>query len=441
MRLSLLCFLSFAVPVLPGQEGTPNLQSIAGRLDRLERENDALRAELAALREELSRLSAAERQPPPSERLDVHESRLSELAQTRVQAASRFPIQITGMALFNAFWNGRYGGDQQFPTTAQPAAGRANAGGTFRQSVLGFRFHGPEIARGGKVSGTLYADFFSGTGNSLNQLMRIRVASIQVDWKNYTVAAGQEKPLIAPREPTSLAQVGVSPLTAAGNLWRWLPQARIERRVSFTKSSGLHAAAAILQTSETATVVADEYAATVAPARPGIEGRIEYWRYSPPGRRIEIAPGFHTSTTFAAGGRAPSRIYSLDWLLQPAKRLDFTGAVFVGKNVTVLGALRQGFLIVNGRPRSVRSRGGWGQLAYRLNPRLSFHGFAGQQDDRNSDLLPGRIGKNLAWGANSIYRLAPNVLVSFEGATIRTNYLGAGLRTVNHYDLALAYQF
>lgn len=441
MRLRLLCLLSFAFPALSGQEGILNLQSIAGRLDRLERENDALRAEIVALRDEVRRLSAAGQQPPPSERLEVYENRLAELAQTRVQTSSRFPIQLTGMALFNAFWNGRFGGDQQFPTTAQAAAGRATAGGTFRQSVLGFRFHGPEIARGGKVSGTLYADFFAGTGNSLNQLLRVRVASVQVDWKNYTVMAGQEKPLIAPREPTSLAQVGVSPLTAAGNLWRWLPQARVERRVSFTKSSGLNAAAAILQTNETSTVVGDEYSATVAPSRPGIEGRLEFWHYPRANRRVEIAPGFHTSTTYATGGRAPSRIYSLDWLLQPVRQLDFTGAFFEGKNVTVLGALRQGFMIVNGGPRSVRSRGGWGQLAYRPWQRLSFHGFLGQQDDRNSDLAPGRIGKNLAFGANSIYRLAPNVLVSFEGVAIRTNYLGAGLRTVNHYDLALAYQF
>lgn len=441
MRLSLFCFLSYAIPALSGQEATPSLQSIAGRLDRLERENEALRAEIAGLRDELRRLGAAEQQAPPSERLEVHESRLSELAQTRVQTASRFPIQLTGMALFNAFWNGRFGGDQQFPTTAQATGGRANAGGTFRQSVIGFRFHGPEMGRGGKVSGTLYADFFAGTGNSLNQLLRVRVASIQVDWKNFTIMAGQEKPLIAPREPTSLAQVGVSPLTAAGNLWRWLPQARIERRVSFTRSSGLHAAIAVLQTSETATAVAEEYSATVAPSRPGIEGRLEFWRYSGSGRRIEIAPGFHTSTTYAAGGRAPSRIYSLDWLLQPSKQVDFTGAYFQGKNVTVLGALRQGFVIINGRPHSVRSRGGWGQLAYRPWQRLTLHSFLGQQDDHNADLPPGRVGKNLAFGANSIYRLAPNVLISFEGAVIRTNYLGAGLRTVNHYDLALAYQF
>lgn len=439
MRLSVFYFLSFAVPALSGQEATPSLQSITGRLERLERENDALRAEIAALREEVRRLSGTEQQPPSSERLEAHENRLSDLTQTRVQTPSRPPIQFTGMALFNAYWNGRFGGDQQFPATAQPAAGRSNAGGTFRQSILGVRFDGPEIGRGGRVSGTLQADFFAGTSNSLNQLLRVRVASIQVDWKNYTVMAGQEKPLVALREPASLAQVGVSPLAAAGNLWRWLPQARIERRVSFTKSSGLHAAAAILQTNETA--VAGEYAAAVAPARPGLEGRLEFWHYLRSGRRIEIAPGFHASTTHAAGGRAPSRIYSLDWLLQPAKQVECTGALFEGKNASVLGALRQGFMIVNGRPRSVRSRGGWGQLAYRPWQRLSLNGFLGQQDDRNSDLLPGRIGKNLAFGANSMYKLAPKVLVSFEGASIRTNYLGAGLRIVNHYDLALAYQF
>lgn len=441
MRVKLVCLAVLALPVLCAQPASLNLQSILDRLDRLERENDALRAELAALREEVARAEAALPKPPPAERLDVHEARIQELAQTKVQAASRYPVQLTGMALFNLWWTGPFGGDQQFPTSAQVVRGRANAGGTFRQSVVGFRFSGPEVAGGGRVSGSLHTDFFAGTGNSLNQLLRVRVASVQFDWKNFTVMGGQEKPLIAPREPTSLAQVGVSPLTGAGNLWRWIPQARVERRFGLGAAAGLRAEAGVVQTNETATVVSEEYAGKVAPSRPGFEGRLEFWRYFSSDRRIEVAPGFHASTSHVAGGRIPSRIVSLDWLLRPAARLEFTGAFFHGRNVTVLGALRQGFMIEGGRARGVLARGGWGQLAFRVNSRLTLHAFTGQQDDRNSDLAPGRIGKNLVFGANSMYRVAPNVLVSFEGASIRTYFLGAGLRTVNHYDLALAYQF
>ncbi len=52
---------------------------------------------------------------------------------------------------------------------------------------------------------------------------------------------GQDKPLIAPRDPFSLAQVGVSAFTDAGNLWLWSPQVKVEERFKFGDNSGLRA--------------------------------------------------------------------------------------------------------------------------------------------------------------------------------------------------------
>ena len=55
--------------------------------------------------------------------------------------------------------------------------------------------------------------------------------------------------------------------------------------------------------------------------------------------------------------------------------------------------------------------------------------------------LAGRIAKNLVNGGNVMYRLAPNVILSFEGSGIKTTYIGLGIRRVTHYDLSLAYLF
>ena len=88
------------------------------------------------------------------------------------------------------------------------------------QSIIGLRFQGPRVL-GGQVRGSLDLDLWGGTASSLNHLVRMRVASLEVDWKNSTLMVGQDKPLIAPRDPDSLAQVAFSPLTAAGNLWLW----------------------------------------------------------------------------------------------------------------------------------------------------------------------------------------------------------------------------
>jgi hypothetical protein len=57
------------------------------------------------------------------------------------------------------------------------------------------------------------------------------------------------------------------------------------------------------------------------------------------------------------------------------------------------------------------------------------------------DLGTGAIGKNLLFGGNAYFRLAPNVLMGLEASQLRTTYLGMGVRINNHYDLALAYLF
>jgi hypothetical protein len=251
--------------------------------------------------------------------------------------------------------------------------------------------------------------------------------------------AGIEKPLIAPREPNSLAQVGVSPLTAAGNLWLWQPQARVEQRFRLAPDAGLRAQLSLFQTSERNATADPAFLDSLEQARPGLEGRFELWKDFGEGRRLEFAPGFHTSQTHVGGRSLPSRIFSLDWMLRPLPSLDFSGTWFRGSNVAVLGSMRQG--VVPSLGRSVQAQGGWAQLSWRTTSRLTFNVYGGQQDDRNRDLIRGLVAKNQTWAANFIYRLGPNVLASFEAYKIRTTYLGSGNRMVNHYDLALAYLF
>jgi hypothetical protein len=124
--------------------------------------------------------------------------------------------------------------------------------------------------------------------------------------------------------------------------------------------------------------------------------------------------------------------------------VEFTGEAFAGQNVAPLGtgALRQGVVVTRfGLAAPVHTLGGWGQLTFHAAPRLWFNVFSGQQDDRNSDLPAGGIGKNLAYGSNVFFRLAPNVLTSFEASQVRTSYIGSRTLGSNHYDLAFAYLF
>jgi hypothetical protein len=304
--------------------------------------------------------------------------------------------------------------------------------------VIGLKVDGPSLVGGGKVTGAVYMDFFGG-GTGLNQTVRLRVATLDATWKNTTLGLAFDKPIIAPREPDSLAQVGVSPLTGAGNLWLWQPQVRLEQRISLTEQAGLRAQFGVYGTSEGGTGLTAEYP-DLAKTRPGYQGRVEFWAKSG-SRRIEIAPGFHISSTRVLGQSVPSRIVSLDWLIRPAARVDFTGTFFHGENVGVIGGLRQGVSVIGGQARAVQATGGWGQFTFRATQRVSFNVFGGQEDDRNRDLEPGGIGKNQGYGANIMYRLGSNILTSIESSQVRTTYLGSRTIMNPHYDLAFAYLF
>jgi len=442
-----LCLLALAMPRPAAPQTSPDMQKIIERLDKLEQENHQLLDEIRELRTELTAATTsadpvnASAAAPAEERLAVQENRTAELEQSKIAASQRFPVSLTGMLLFNAFENGRSGGGSQFPETASLSQSPAVDGATVRQTILGLKFNGPDLPGGGKASGSLYMDFFGGTSAPNNYLFRIRTAALDLVWKNTTLMVGQDKPLISPREPSSFAQVGISPLTAAGNLWDWNPQIRIEQRFSFGEDSGLKAQAGVYETTESysATLPA-EYSGTLERSRPAWQGRFEFF-HGNERRRIEVAPGFSLSATHVAGQSVQSKIASLDWLFRPFPLLEFSGEAFNGRDVAGLGAL-PGFNILESEAVvAVHSHGEWGQISLFPAPKLSLHFYAGEQYNRPGDIAPLSIQRNFIYAGNIMYKLAPNVLAALEAAQTRTEYLGSLLRLNDHYDLALAYLF
>ena len=442
-----------------GAQNTPEMREVLSRLERLEKDNATLTQEIHALRKELAGIRAPAQEAagpvtastdgqaapadsqPAEEALAIERARIDELAQTKVESSQKFPVRLTGMALFNAFVNGRNNGDMDNPIVASQTGAEATGGATLRQTTLGLLFNGPQTFGGGKISGSLYMDFFQGSSLSVGHLFRIRTAAINFDWTNTSVMFGQDKPIISPRDPDSLAQVGVSPLTAAGNPWLWQPQLRIERRVSFDSDSGLRIQAGVFQTSVPSV---DQYPTLYSheASRPGVEGRVELWHRWGETGRIEIAGGIHVNRNHIGSFSVPSNVYSVDWFLRPLAKLEFSGMFFHGRNVAVLGALPPGFSVLpDGQAIPVRSNGGWGQMRIPITPRLAFNIYGGEQVNRESDLSYGVIGSNFAYFSNVMYRLAPNVIVSLEGGQVRTQYYQIGNRLNDQYDLGLAYLF
>lgn len=420
-----------------------NLEQIVERLDRLEKQNQSLAEEVRQLRQELAEARGQPPKPAPplDEQLAVDQSRLEELAQSKVEASQRFPIRVTGTALFNGFLNSKGSGGQQYPTYAWPG-NQASGGGSFYQTTLGLEYSGPQSFLGGQVHGNVYMDFAGGTGTPFDLGFRLRTGEIQIDWTDRSLMAGLESPIFAPRSPTSLAQVEFAPLSGAGNLWLWTPQVRFEQKVRLTSQTGVRAQLGAVQTFETSSYGPTQpYTSAPEPARPGIEGRFEFYHNLSDTRRFEIAPGFHTSVTHVDHSSVPSHIFSFDWFTNPLPKLEFSGAFFTGQNVAPVGGIEGYTILPAGVAIPVHSQGGWSQLTFLPTPRLSFHFFSGLEDGRTADVAAYAIGRNWLYGANLFYRLAPNVLLGFEASQARTTYIDSSLRLNNHYDLALAYLF
>ena len=456
-----LLVVVLTIGIVPAGAQTPvTLEDITRRLERLEQQNAELLAEVRLLRQELSknkqtvpegateRSPAADRLEALEEKLEVQTGRMDEQDQVKVESTLRVPVRLTGMALFNLFSNTRHGGPADNPVTASIDRGPANSGATFRQSAIGLEFQGPDAVLGGRFRGSVLVDVFGGDNEILFQQVRLRTASIEGQWNTRGFLVGQEKPIFSPREPNSLAQVGYSPLTAAGNLWRWRPQVRFEQRLALGPGQELRARIGVSQTYEEGARIPPQLYSTLATKRPALEGHFQLTHRFDDRRRLEFAPGFHWSTTHVAGAAVPARAFSLDWFVNPIERVEFTGAWFAGRNLAKLGGggVGQGFTIVTLSPDEfrvipVRTRGGWAQVTFIATPRLSFNLYGGQDDPNNRDLASGGVAKNLAYAANAFYRLAHNVVVGAEVSQVRTQFLNGQRPLNNHYDLALAYLF
>ena len=291
-------------------QSAPEMQEILKRLERLEKENQALNQEIHALRQDL----AAQRSPASAivsstagsngvfaatqadaakpetstsatveERLALQQNRIDEMAQTKVESSQKFALRITGMALFNTYLNGRHNNNTENPTIASNLPDDATGGGTLRRALSDCYSMDP--GRSSSEGERLVVHGF---------LCRLHVVAgssgppadsgDQPDLVNTTLTVVQDKPLISPRDPNSLAQSGVSPLTGAGNLWLWQPQIRLEQRLQLGGDTGLRLQAAGVQTSQL-NVAYDPNAYATSPSgspgeifNPAAEGRIELWR-------------------------------------------------------------------------------------------------------------------------------------------------------------------
>jgi hypothetical protein len=396
----------------------------------------------------------------------VH-SELEEQSQTKVEAASKYRVRLSGIALLSVFDNRGTVDDQEVPQIATPPQ-QFNSPGTFggslRQSQIGLEVFGPEFA-GARTSANLKFDFAGGfpyTPNGVSMgLVRLRTGTIRMDWATTSIVAGQDKLFFAPLAPSSLASLAVPPLAYAGNLWGWVPQVRIEHRIDLPGSSNLNLEGGILDSlSGEAPQSGFERAPTSGEksGQPAYAARVA-WNVSAFGQDLTVgAGGYYGRQYWGFGRNVDGWAGTADLTLSLGRLLALTGEFYRGRAVGGLnGGIGQDLLISGPLAtqativRGLDSAGGWAQLKFKPRANFEINGAVGEDSPFANELrrFPATQGvygtllsKNFSPFVNFIYQIRSDLLFSVEYRRLQTSILyDTTLQTANHVNLSLGYLF
>ncbi len=435
---TLLLAAGLAVGQEPSSPAT--MEKILNRLDELEKQNQTLLAEIKSLREAVKAQQPASAQATGdlNDRVSVAENRIEEQAQTKVGSSQRLPVSLTGMILFDSNLIHAAGNYNLDPNYANYSEGQPGGGATLRQSIIGLKLDGPQIAGGGQIHGSISIDFDAVGQN--DDVFRIRNGDVSFDWSARSVTVGQDKTIIAPLEPTSFAHVGVPPLAGAGNLWLWRPQLKYEERHALSSQTRVVFQAALFSTGENYATypIAQLYAPTTRPALQARLAVIHDWSAR---TKLSIGVGAHESESHLSGKSIPSRVLSSDFLFKPLRWLEMSGTVLHGENFANLGALPMGVAVVGTTLIPIKGSAGWMQIALPVTNRLTFDAYAGRQVNESRGLTLNQIAGNLIYAGNVLYRVGSNVVIGFEGAHEDIVYANHTFTLTNRYDATLAYLF
>ena len=409
----------------------------------------------------------AERVVELEEDQQLARAELKEQSQTKVEAASKYRVRLSGIALLSVFDNRGTVDDQEVPEIAsprQPFDSPGTFGASLRQSQVGIEAFGPDFA-GAHTSASLKFDFAGGFPNTPNGismgLVRLRTGTIRLDWATTSVIAGQDGLFFAPLEPTSLASLAVPPLSYAGNLWGWIPQVRIEHRIDLPKSSNLNVQAGILDS-----LSGDVPQSTFerSPTRGEKSGQPAYaarvaWNVPASGQTLTIGAGGYYGRQYWGFGQNVDGWAGTADLTVPLGRLFALRGEFyrgravgglnggIGQDVLLSGPLANQGTIVRG----LDSAGGWAQLKFKPRANFEINGAFGEDSPFASELerFPATQGaygillsRNSSPFVNFIYQIRSDVLFSAEYRRLQTSLLhNTASQTANHINLSLGYLF
>ena len=372
------------------------------------------------------------------------QQQLGEASTSGVTTRSRMQLEVTGRVLVHTFYNDRHVNNVDDPQFVRPDSvpdlPQSALGLAIRQTTLGVVLTSRDVL-GGSFVGDLDADFYGGqqpsSGGRTFPLLRIRTARGAVRWPNGEVMVGQDAPLIAALNPVSPAAIGTPEFVTAGNLWLWLPQARVTVKTAGFVNVGLQVAALASTTGDAVGPFDTDADPAERSGRPATEARLRV-QWGEEGRLSEIGCGGHLAWIAMPVGFAQSDAYACDVriLLGP---IELRGEGYSGHALRGLGGggISQNLTTLS---EPLADKGGWGQVNIEVSPMFRFGGGCGA-DEPDEDALAATARKhNQACSGYTIIRPGGPLFVGAEFRRLETRY-ESGVFANNHFNLAVGFEF
>jgi hypothetical protein len=463
------------------------------QLEQSQREIEQLRQELALIKKQLASTEPGSAEPstPASnseaakstaaaiedlqERQQTLEAQVKLHEQTKVESDSKYPVHVNGLILFNSFINRGVVDNIDLPEVSlgnSGDSGNGSTGASFRQTILGLRGVGPTIA-GAKSSADINLDFFGGLayGSSSTSagIVRMRTASVNLDWDHDSIQVGMVGPLISPLSPTSYATVSEPALSGAGNLWTWSSQLRYAHQISLQSGRQFQFEFGLWDP-PTAGYSTNLLARTPSPGesskQPAYESRISYGTATKNSygdisndHPFQIGlSGYYSRQSYPYGDSLDSWAVTTDWRLPLTSRFEISGEGYRGRALGGLGGGVYKDTLVGVDPvtgedtyRGLNAIGGWTQFKTRFTQSLEANASIGLDDGLASDfhalIFPTTAtatqlrARNKMVIGNLIFKPKTYLILSPEYRRIWTWPIYGAATTADIFTLSAGYQF
>jgi hypothetical protein len=474
------------------------LAHMEARMDQMQAHTTELETELQATRSELATLSGIPRTPNSSPNItavsalmpdstrstgnsqnqdenriakieedqQLLEGKINDQYQTKVESGSKYHVRLSGIALLNVFANRGAVDNLDAPTWARPLGPsdtNASFGATVRQSMIGIDVSGPELA-GAKTSSEIQMDFFGGVPSVSNGItagqIRMRTATVRLDWKDSSIIAGQDTLFFSPLSPTSFASLADPAFSYSGNLWTWTPQIRAEHQIHISGTSAVILQGGILDplTGEPPTnAFFRSPQAGEKSGQPAYATRLA-WTQTVSGRPLTVGVGgYYSRQNWGFDRIINGWAGTADWSVPLGRWFTLSGEFYRGRAIGGLGGGLGRSVIYNGSLDSattsvwgLNTLGGWGQIGFQPTERLEFNAAFGEDNPLAADFrhfhavqsyISSSITRNRSALANVIFHPRSNLILSLEYRRLWTFEINDSPYNANQINLGIGILF